>query len=183
MRHHLPQTFSSLRNVMNQIAWELEDTVVFYNGPRCGASAPDHAHLQAGGKGIIPIERDWKFYSSKMRKIWPATPLDESELQDHGYSATQAGIYLLREYACPGFVIVGEHVGENFLTNKLFDVLPIEAEMKEPDVNVLTWKEKGTPILEERLVSVVFLRRKHRPDCYYAEGESLFIVSPGSVDM
>ena len=183
MRHHLPQTFSSLRNVMNQIAWELEDTVVFYNGPRCGASAPDHAHLQAGGKGIIPIERDWKFYSSKMRKIWPATPLDESELQDHGYSATQVGIYLLREYACPGFVIVGEHVGENFLTNKLFDVLPIEAEMKEPDVNVLTWKEKGTPILEERLVSVVFLRRKHRPDCYYAEGESLFIVSPGSVDM
>ena len=52
MRHHLPQTFSLLRNVMNQIAWKLEDAVVFYNGPRCGASAPDHAHLQAGGKGI-----------------------------------------------------------------------------------------------------------------------------------
>lgn len=182
-RHHLPQTFSLLQDVMNQIAWKLKDAVVFYNGPRCGASAPDHAHLQAGEKGVIPIEKNWKFYSSKMQKVWPVTHYDESELQDHGYSATQAGIYLLKEYACPGFVIVGERVGKNFLTNKLFDVLPIEAEMKEPDVNVLTWKEEGFPVLEERLVSIVFLRRKHRPNCYYAEGDANFVVSPGSVDM
>ena len=37
-----------------------EDYIVFYNGPQCGASAPDHMHFQAGSKGFLPIEQEWK---------------------------------------------------------------------------------------------------------------------------
>lgn len=44
-------------------------------------------------------------------------------------------------------------------------------------MNVVVWKEDG------KLVTVVFLRSKHRPDCYFAEGKDKLLVSPGSVDM
>ena len=32
--------------------------VFFYNGPKCGASAPDHHHFQGAGKGLMPLESD-----------------------------------------------------------------------------------------------------------------------------
>ena len=41
------------------LAQALTDYTIFYNGPKCGASAPDHAHFQAGNKGFMPIEKDW----------------------------------------------------------------------------------------------------------------------------
>ena len=31
---------------------------VLYNGPRCGASAPDHLHFQAVPSGQMPIEKE-----------------------------------------------------------------------------------------------------------------------------
>lgn len=45
---------------MLDLAACLEEYVVFYNGPKCGASAPDHLHFQAGNKGFLPIEREWR---------------------------------------------------------------------------------------------------------------------------
>ena len=45
---------------MLDLAQQLTDYTIFYNGPKCGASAPDHAHFQAGNKGFMPIEQDWR---------------------------------------------------------------------------------------------------------------------------
>ena len=41
---------------MLELAEQLIDFVLLYNGPRSGASAPDHFHFQAGNKGILPIQ-------------------------------------------------------------------------------------------------------------------------------
>lgn len=182
-RHHVPQELKLLYVSMNRLAWELVNSVVFYNGPHCGASAPDHAHLQAGSRGVIPLERYWEYYATRLEKVWPISSVDETELQDEGCTTPNAGIFLLKGYVCPAFVLIGEQIDTTILADKLFACLPIGEGKKEPDVNVITWKEKGGPVTNDHIVSVVFLRSKHRPNCYFAEGDKKFIVSPGAVDM
>lgn len=56
-RLHRPQTVSGITDVIRQIRSLYPELTVFYNGPQCGASAPDHAHLQAGTTGLLPIQR------------------------------------------------------------------------------------------------------------------------------
>ena len=55
---HTPQRINSRITDMLSLAKALSDYTLFYNGPRCGASAPDHMHFQAGNKGFMPIEND-----------------------------------------------------------------------------------------------------------------------------
>jgi hypothetical protein len=59
---HTPQRIASRFGDMLDLAQQLDDYVIFYNGPKCGASAPDHFHFQAGSKGFLPIEneRNWE---------------------------------------------------------------------------------------------------------------------------
>lgn len=57
---HTPQRIASRFTDMLELAEALTEYTIFYNGPRCGASAPDHAHFQAGNKGFMPIEKDWR---------------------------------------------------------------------------------------------------------------------------
>ena len=59
----------------------------------------------------------------------------------------------------------------------MYDTLPFDAESGEPMMNLLCWYEKET------FVTIVIPRRKHRPDCYSAEGEAKCLVSPGALDM
>jgi hypothetical protein len=55
---HTPQRIAFRFDDMLDLAQQLDDYIVFYNGPKCGASAPDHFHFQAGNKGFLPIEND-----------------------------------------------------------------------------------------------------------------------------
>ena len=63
---HTPQLIVSHFKDMLDLAQQLDDYVVFYNGPECGASAPDHFHFQAGSKGFLPVEND-KNWSNSIR--------------------------------------------------------------------------------------------------------------------
>ncbi len=56
---HVNQRIAVRFKDMLALAQALTDYTIFYNGPKCGASAPDHAHFQAGNKGFMPIEKDW----------------------------------------------------------------------------------------------------------------------------
>ena len=48
-KEHRPQRILDAYDAMIQATLALpEEYIVFYNGPKCGASAPDHLHLQAG---------------------------------------------------------------------------------------------------------------------------------------
>lgn len=183
-RRHTPQELQKLLPAMCKLAWQLPDKLVFYNGARCGASAPDHAHLQAGNRGIVPIERDWKQHENHLEKLYPLNGEEEGELDELGYVAKSVGLYLLKDYACPAFVLRGGQAdGELFLISKLLGVLPVEGKTNEPDVNMLAWREQGEPGQPDSLVMVLFSRKKHRPDCYFAEGRAQCLVSPGALDM
>ena len=183
-RRHKAQQLSLLLGALNNMAWKMPDFLMFYNGGRCGASAPDHAHLQAGARGIVPLERDWKYYETRLEKIYPLKGSDEAELEEKGYTAMSVGLYLLHGYACPAFVLLGGLAdSEYYLFNKLLNILPVEEGQSEPDMNLLAWRQSGGPADEDSVVMVLFPRKKHRPDCYYAEGKTQFLISPGALDM
>ncbi|MBK5196535.1 MAG: DUF4922 domain-containing protein [Proteiniphilum sp.] len=55
---HVPQRIRNKTGDMLTLAEELPDYIVFYNGPKCGASAPDHFHLQAGLKTALLLQGD-----------------------------------------------------------------------------------------------------------------------------
>ena len=57
---HVEQHISGRYADLLCLARLLTDFTVFYNGPRCGASAPDHLHFQAGSRHFLPIEEEWK---------------------------------------------------------------------------------------------------------------------------
>lgn len=50
---HVPQRIRKKITHMLTLTELLPDYIVFYNGPKCGASAPDHFHLQAGLKTSV----------------------------------------------------------------------------------------------------------------------------------
>ncbi len=183
-RRHKLQTLDVLLDTLSSMAWKMPDYLFFYNGARCGASAPDHAHLQAGARGIVPLERDWKFYENRLEKAYPTKKTEEADLEDRGYNAKNSGIYLLHGYACPAFAIIGRGGDADFfLLRKLLSVLPVEDGCPEPDLNLLCWRQRGGLAEPDTLVQIIFLRRKHRPDCYFAEGKSQLVISPGALDM
>ena len=185
-RRHRPQSIlHGMAEVMNRLAWALPDFLLLYNGPRSGASAPDHAHLQAGVRGLVPLERDWKLYEAQLEKVFPRTSAEQVAFEEKGYTARHFGIYRLRGYACPAIVVRGERPGHPKLLLTALSVLPVtdSGADAEPDINILTWRQRDEILGHDELVSVVFPRRKHRPDCYFAEGGEQCLVSPGAIDM
>jgi ATP adenylyltransferase/5',5'''-P-1,P-4-tetraphosphate phosphorylase II len=158
---HLPQRINGRIGDMLDLAKELDDYVVFYNGPKCGASAPDHMHFQAGSKGFLTLESEWKFKKAGTIVAYKEailTYLNDTSRATLVIESTQ------REDAITLFETV-------------YDALPSTEGEEEPMMNILTWYEAGKWII------CVFPRKKHRPACYFAEGEENILLSPASVDM
>ncbi|WP_455541271.1 DUF4922 domain-containing protein [Prevotella fusca] len=163
-RHHQLQAIAENYVQIHRLLKAYPQLMVFYNGPKCGASAPDHLHFQAGTSGMLPLQRDWK----RLRETSvPLMKLNGTE-----------GIYEIKDYICPALAIVS-HTEKNDveLFNYLYEALPLKGDETEPMMNIVAWRS------EEGFVSVVFPREKHRPDCYSAAGEAQCLVSPGSLDM
>ena len=163
-RHHQQQAIADNYVQIHRLLRAYPQLMVFYNGPKCGASAPDHLHFQAGTSGILPLQRDWQ------RLYATSVPLLK---MNHG-----EGIYEIKDYICPVLAIVShteKHDVEFF--SRLYESLPMKEDETEPMMNIVAWRNG------EAFISVVFPREKHRPDCYSADGEAQCLVSPGSLDM
>ena len=159
---HTEQRLAGHYRQFAEIASAMPGYIVLYNGPKCGASAPDHLHFQAGKRGGIPIERDWKSHF-------------EPNLKPSGFCQK---VFLVKGFACPALAIVADNVEDSAIVfESVYDKLQSHSTDEEFPMNVIAWQESG------KIVTVVFLRSKHRPDCYFAEGEAKMMISPGSVDM
>ena len=163
-RHHQLQEIAENYVQIHRLLRAYPQLMIFYNGPKCGASAPDHLHFQAGTSGILPLQRDWQ----RLRETSvPLLKLNGTE-----------GVYEIKDYICPAFAIVSQTEMNNVkLFSYLYEALPLKDDETEPMMNIVAWRS------EEGFVSVVFPREKHRPDCYSVEGEAQCLVSPGSLDM
>ncbi len=183
-RRHQPQTIYKHFGMMRRMAWDMPSHVIFYNGPLCGASCPDHCHLQAGQRGILPIERDWKEYEGRMEKLWPLPGSQEAEQEELTGGNKRSGLYLLKSWVCPVFVIRSVMLGpDSPLCQRLYDSLPCREEEWEPRLNVICWRQSVSGGLEDELITLIFPRSKHRPECYYKDGDEQLLVSPGALDM
>ena len=158
---HVDQRIALRFGDMLDLAQQLTDYTIFYNGPKCGASAPDHAHFQAGNKGFMPIEQDWRGQVA-------------GKVADYG----QATLWYLND--SPRTTLVIESADRK-TTLKLFDIvyrsLDIQPGEDEPMMNVLAMYEAG------KWIVFIFPRAKHRPACYTAEGDANLLSSPASVDL
>ncbi len=158
---HTDQRILGRLGDMLDLAYNLNDFTIFYNGPKCGASAPDHIHFQAGSKGFLPIEDEWR-------------TLAGDELFE--YQSTK--LYLLKDYLRGAIVLESASKdGAIGLFEKIYASLEVKLGESEPMMNVLCWYE------EDKWITCIFPRTLHRPSCYFAEGEDNLLISPASVDM
>ena len=181
-RAHQPQTYSLFAEKTPLLAKQMPSFLFFYNGARCGASAPDHAHLQAGARGFVPIERDWKQYDNQLEQIYPFSPQEKNEMAEKGCSPQTDGIFRLQGYACPAFVVKGSVKANILLTLKVIEALE-RGDREEPDFNLLCWSNVEENANADSVTTVIFPRRAHRPACYTAEGKQHLLISPGALDM
>ena len=100
---------------------------------------------------------------------------------------TKAEMGIVQTYACPAFYITARHKEDvKAALQHLIAHMPVAKGQQEPDMNIVGWMHDGSilPISPDfEYMVVVFPRKKHRPDCYTAEGEAQRIISPGSIDM
>ncbi|MDR1090445.1 MAG: DUF4922 domain-containing protein [Prevotella sp.] len=158
---HTCQLIAGMYGDMLDLAKDMEEYTIFYNGPECGASAPDHAHFQAGIKGFLPLEKEVK---NRAKEI----VLKSGELI----------LYAIRQYMRNYFLLETKDKDAAIAVfNKLYGLLELKEGDKEPMMNILAWYENET------WYSVVFPREKHRPDCFFAEEDDNLLISPAAVDL
>ena len=182
-KRHQPQAIRPMYGEMMKLLVRYPELMVFYNGPKCGASAPDHAHLQGGytfgqgGSQVLPLQKEWHRLS---RNLTTLTKLGDD-----------AEIAVVEDYPCSALVIRSKTVQASerlfaALYNQMHRLSGIGSE--EPMMNIVCWRYNETEDTDSKahveLLSVVFPREKHRPDCYYCEDAATqLIISPGALDM
>ncbi len=163
-RKHQPQLIYKNYGEMHRFISLHSDLMVFYNGPKCGASAPDHLHFQAGTNGILPLQTNWQRLSRNLTDIISIN--DEEKIS------------VVRDFIVPAFVIISKSAeSDEALFRRLYKAMPQRGDETEPMMNIISWR-KG-----EEFISVVIPREKHRPEAYFSEGDAQFVVSPGALDM
>lgn len=165
LRRHEPQQIKGCYGEIHRLLTDYPELTVFYNGPQSGASAPDHGHFQAGLGGVLPLQTSWQRLNRNLVEVYKE---NDNE-----------GIWHIADYPCAAFLIQSRNQKTD---ERLFDMLykelaSLQADDAEPMLNVISWRNG------EDFFAVVFPRKKHRPQCYTAEGEAQFIVSPGTLDM
>jgi hypothetical protein len=162
--HHIPQELEPSLDILLDLARDLHpDFTVFYNGPKSGASAPDHLHFQASPWRAIPIEHD-AVDMRRRKRLYYKDHVSGSVLMNYGRTA-----------------LVIESTEKKQLLKFLHAILGewknTFGSSEEPKINVLC-------SYQEELWRVIILpRRKHRPDVFFAEGDARVLISPAAVDM
>jgi ATP adenylyltransferase/5',5'''-P-1,P-4-tetraphosphate phosphorylase II len=159
---HTDQLVHGRMHEMLTLARELRDFTIFYNGPRCGASAPDHFHFQAGNKGFMPIEKDFEKLSKSVVK---------------GMDCCR--ILTFDDFKRQCIILEGED--KSILTNWFDQIYRLMQTMRddepEPMMNILaSWHHNKWRVF-------IFPRKQHRPWQFFEEGERQILLSPASVDL
>ena len=164
LKAHRPQSIGMNYGEIYRLLNAYPMLTVFYNGPKCGASAPDHMHFQAICSGLLPLQNDWARLSRDLDTI--ISKEGKGELA--AFNGTAIPLFAIR---CND-VATGEQ-----LFRQLYAALPMHGGDTEPMMNIVAWRDGDT------YLTVVIPRSKHRPDCYFSSGEAQRLVSPGALDM
>ena len=145
---------------MLHLAKELPEMTIFYNGPMCGASAPDHMHFQAVPRHSLPIE---DHFSTNYAN---AILVQETDLQTHlaAVKKVLAMGTIPEEASQTGSLTAGASHAEEY----------------EPRWNIVSWYE---PASSPKFNTIVFFRKESRPMCFFAPEQERILFSPATVEM
>ena len=163
-REHVDQRLVPYIADMFDLARELTDFVVFYNGPKCGASAPDHMHFQAGNADFLPLVSDY-FNLKQVGRTELVEAVDTAET------------YLMKDYLRMVYCIESADADTlKVAFMKLYNSW-VKEEGVEPMMNVVCLYREGKWYL------FVIPRGSFRPWQYSAEGDQQLLVSPATVEV
>lgn len=148
--------------------------VLFYNGAKCGASAPDHFHFQAVKQSDVPVIQQWeRLMETAVRETEIKTEIKTEN--GNTYSSFQ-----ITSYICPIQVFICNHSTDILpeMINQYLESLPLHEGESEPRYNLFAWQDK-----QRGFTMAYFPREEHRPACYTATGGEQLLVSPGALDM
>lgn len=160
---HVPQNIAGRFADMLDVSAVLPDFTVFYNGPECGASAPDHFHFQAGSKNILPVEQEFGLLEKEHPEVL---------VQDENTKIVAVDNYLRHFVA-----FISSQKNQLLVQLENFYHILAESKTKEPMMNVLCNFEGGFWRV------LVFPREKQRPSHFYREGDGRILVSPAAVEL
>lgn len=160
-QHHVDQLIETRIEDMMDLATDLDGYTVFYNGPKCGASAPDHMHFQAGNSDFLTIDEN--LAGANLQTV----------AEDDG-----AILAVVDDMPMRVFVIdATDHKAGARLFSRLYKAMTVPEGEKEPMLNLLCYTTPAGARL------VVIPRKRHRPSFYGTEGDGCMLLSPASVDM
>lgn len=162
-KSHTPQLIKGHFKDMMAIAQTYPDYTVFYNGPKSGASAPDHFHFQFSSRHIMPLETD--VHTCPKEILWNP-------------ESSQITIESINNYLRKNIIL---HSNNREQLIDIFEKLlslagKIIPNDPEPMMNLFAWFENREWWI------VMFPRRQHRPWQFFAEGDENILFSPGCVD-
>ena len=162
---HVPQRFEGRLSDMLALAEALPDFMLFYNGPKCGASAPDHFHFQAGAKNVMPVDLEiTKLLRSKAEQL-------------ANLNSTQ--VYALAEFYLRKLIVFTSTDSNELIpfVERVLSLLPQNETDDEPMMNILAnFENRQWQVL-------LFPRERQRPCQYFQEGSKQILMSPASVEM
>jgi hypothetical protein len=159
-KHCKQEIFPYIGNMVDYAAL-LPHYTLLYNGPQCGASAPDHLHFQAVKRGQMPFELEYK----NVKNIVLSENADGKifQLKDFGRKC-----------------IVAESIRRDMIISffhQIYHQLSVGNGGEEPLMNLfLFYGDNGYHLF-------FFLRKAHRPSQYYAQNDDFWMISPGAIDM
>ncbi len=169
-KEHAPQQIAGNLPLLLELAHDLSpDYFVLYNGPECGASAPDHFHLQACSRSIFPLEA--------ALATGDAPPVPHCDMCEETV-ANYFELFTINDSGRSAIVFrAGNWTALAAWMKKTLDQLGSHAGKEEPPVNIIATYDQAIWTV------FMFPRKRHRPGCFYAEGEEKILVSPGAIDM
>ncbi len=155
-REHRPQQLAGHVGTMLELANKIgPDMLVFYNGPRCGASAPDHFHFQACDAGSIPL------FAEPLLTDSSTQPFAHESFGRRMLVFTDANASAIQEKIERAVAVLKE----------------ITASDEEPMLNLTARYRDG------RYLVVLFPRAAHRPACYFSQEPERLAISPATLEM
>ena len=165
---HERQTFAPHMESMLHLAQAMPEMSIFYNGPMCGASAPDHMHFQAVPRHSMPIEDHFDTNYAN------AVLVQEPDLQSHLATLEK--------------VLSMASIPENASQTGSLTAGATRTEEWEPRWNIISWYEPASSpnsliASSPKFNTIVFFRRESRPQCFFAPENERILFSPGTVEM
>lgn len=160
---HIDQRFIGNAQTLIELSAAMEGFTVFYNGPECGASAPDHLHFQAGESSFMPVTDDFEQLKSSGRIL---------------FSGEKTKVWAFDNYLRKMISVETSSMDEALKVVDLYykHFEEMQPEKIEPMMNALCSFSKNKWTIH------LFPRKAHRPSHFYEEGEKQILISPGSVD-